>query len=323
MSSIELKSSTALLVFLAAVAQTPGAVAEQGGAPDAAPIELNVATAGEPFATRGRALITHADIDNYLEQRVPPEHQGGFLLDPERIGTMAENLALPRQLAARAIDDGIDQRPEVQAKMLQGLVTLLADEYMAGYFDEKELDDYEVVARELYLTSDRRRKATLDFSQILVVPDEDNMLATLEALVSLASRANAKPEEFDQLVASRSDDPAVDVNNASYTAVKPDSINQSVRDALLAMEPGQISEPVRSQHGWHILRLDAYHESEKVEFEQLEDELIAQARAQHRERVEGQLLADLSALPLELEPGAVRALLERYEVDFEVFDKAN
>lgn len=323
--SIELKKSPMCLLGCLAVMASGEALGQQASELDASPepIELEVETAGDVFATRERAIVTHADLDNYIAQRVPLEHQGGFLLDPDRIGQMAENLALPRQLAIRAIDDGIDESPRVQAKMLQGLVTLLADEYVEQYFSDKELEDYEIVARELYLKSDRRSRAELDFSQILVVDDEKSSLDILRRVVTLSDRLAERPQNYDELLLENSDDPMVDSNDGRYTGVSPDSLTESVRDELLSLKPGEISEPVQSQYGWHILRLNGYKKSEQVEFEQVREEYIALAREQHRERVEGRLFSELNAVPMDFEPGAIRSLLNRYGIDFEVFERAN
>lgn len=309
-NSLRTWSSAALLLLFVAPAFGQS---EDAAANDPEAIELEVSAVGEPFATRGRALITHGDIDNYLQHRVPPEHQSGFLIDADRIGTMLENLALPRQLAARAMDEGIDQKPEVQTKMLQGLVTLLADEYMARYFETQALEDYQVVARELYLTSDRKSDAELDFSQILIVPDESSMLDSLETVTRIGRLAQDKFDDIDLEIAGVA---VMQTDRRSFTGVKPDRLNEAVRDALLALEPGEISQPVQSQFGWHILRLDQYHRPERVEFEKVREEFIALAREQHRERVEGRLLSDLQAVPLEITEGAVRDLLARYDADF-------
>jgi len=314
-------SSHALLLLFAVgcLAATPAT----GQETNPAPIELSVKASGETFATRGRALVTHDDIDNYLLQRVPEEHRSGFLIDADRIGTMVENLALPRQLAVRAMADGLDQDAKVQAKMLQGLVTLLADEYMARYFEAQALDDYEVVARELYLTSDRKSEGTLDFSQILIVPDESRMLDSLENVTTVAKRVRNAPEEFDEIDLAASASAALRTDRRLFTDVKPPRLNEAVRDTLLAMDPGEISGPVQSQFGWHILRLEQYHAPERVDFEEVREQFIAQARAQHRERVEGKLLADLQAVPLEITEDAVRKLLARYDADFGALSGGN
>lgn len=314
-------SSPGLLLLFLAGSLIAGPATSQEIA--AEPIELEVKAVGETFATRGRALVTHDDIDNYLLQRVPPEHQSSFLLDADRIGTMVQNLALPRQLAARALDEGMDKNPKIQAKMLQGLVTLLADEYMARFFEMNALEDYEVVARELYLTSDRKSAGKLDFSQILVAPDQSRMLESLEGVVGLARTVREAPSQFDEIDLDTVAESASQTDRRSFTGVQPDRLNESVRDALLDMEAGQISEPVQSQFGWHILRLDAYHPPESVEFEEVREEFIAQARAAHRERVEGRLLAELQAIPLEIADGAVRKLLDRYDADFGALNGGN
>lgn len=283
-------------------------------------IELTVSQHGPVFAAKGDAVITEADVDAYLEARVPEKDRSAFLADPDRIGKMLRNLAVPRQLTQLAVADGLHEQPEIQPAMIQGLSTLLADEYLNAYAAERMLDDYEAVAREDFLKSDRQSPAKLDFTQLMIVPEKDRLVDDMREVVDLADRLEDDPSAFDDLVAAHSDDPALEENQGRYRDVRPSELVAPIRNALLELEAGELSGVVQSQYGLHILRLDGYEPARSVEFEDVRDEMIEKARANHLDLVKGRLMSELDAQPLEIAEGAVRRLLDRYNSDFGVFD---
>ncbi|NBB93008.1 MAG: hypothetical protein GVY32_07570 [Gammaproteobacteria bacterium] len=270
----------------------------------------------EAFAYQGPVTVTQADLDAYLD-RIPEEHRGGFLLDNERLAQAIENLLLVRLLGHQAIENGLLEEPVVQGSLYQTAMVYLADERRKRYLDENMLDDYEQQARELYLTQPSMFEvpASLSFSHILVNRGQGRgELEAMERIFEVYEKLQ-DGAEFDALVGEYSDDPYVDDNQGSYENVALDELEGEVAQALQLMQPGQISEPVLSDHGWHIIRLDARDDSRKLSWEEAEDQAREIARNQHREELVDSLYRDaLQAHPFRIEPGSVEKLLERYGV---------
>ena len=53
--------------------------------------------------------------------------------------------------------------------------------------------------------------------------------------------------------------------------------------AAFSMEPGAISQPVKTQFGYHIIRLDGKHAAEKIPFEQVKEQIRAHLLAEKRQ----------------------------------------
>ena len=70
-------------------------------------------------------------------------------------------------------------------------------------------------------------------------------------------------------------------------------------EALLDMQPGDISAPVRTDYGFHLIRLTAVRPSDTVEFASVRDDLLARLRDDQGAELYGQQLDELDDLALE------------------------
>ncbi len=120
--------------------------------------------------------------------------------------------------------------------------------------------------RELY-ERDPAAYTTVEVAHILVASR-----AEAERIAARATTAN-----FAELAAERSTDTGSAANGGSL-GVMPESAFQARFDptfveAALALEPGQISEPVRTSFGWHVIELVS---RELVPLEAVRDQIVAQ-----------------------------------------------
>lgn len=269
-----------------------------------------------PVVKKGDIVVTQSDIDAYLS-RIPEENRGAFLMDKERLGQAIEQLLLVRLLAKQAIDSGLLDEPVVQGSLYQTTSVYLAEERRKRYIADKQLEDYGQQARELYLTEPSLFEvpAALTFSHILVNRGRGRgELDAMERIFEVYEKLQ-EGAEFEALVAEYSDDPYADENGGSYENVAIEELDGEVAQALQLMQPGQISEPVLSDHGWHIIRLDAKTDASKLSWEEAEEQARELAQQRHRQDLVDSLYRDaLDAYPLEIVPGSVENLFERYGV---------
>jgi parvulin-like peptidyl-prolyl isomerase len=77
-------------------------------------------------------------------------------------------------------------------------------------------------------------------------------------------------------------------------------------NAAFSLEVGEISQPVLTRFGYHVIRLDAVNAPEQLPFESVRARLEEQMRDQHRERVRGQYLTPLYDEEIEVNRESVR-----------------
>lgn len=286
----------------------PGQVVGEWTAPDS-PV----------FARLGQAVLTQGDIDAYLIDRVPQEHQAGFLRDPNRIADLIEQQLLSRQLAAQAIDRGILEDKQAAAQLYDKTIRELAMLEIAHHIDTNRLDSYSTQAKELMLTEpglvdNKQEKVTFD-QMLVLAGDKNSRLEKAVRMADLYERYRKGVLDFDTLI-KHSEDPSLKDNNGRYEEVDPAQLDEVVRKEIERLGPGDITEPFESRFGWHMIRLVSRDYSDIPEADRLaryEDI----ARDRHLASLRKNYLNTLINQPFEIAPNAVADLMARYglEVD--------
>jgi peptidyl-prolyl cis-trans isomerase D len=179
------------------------------------------------------------------------------------------------------------QTPETVALQY---VELTLSEVAAGVAvtDEALRQFYDQVSGERYATAERRRGR-----HILVESGSDDAAALAKA-ENLLARARAG-EDFAALAAQDSDDPGSKGQGGDLGWATRESFVAPFSEALFGMAPGEIRGPVKTQFGYHVIRLDEVEPAHERSFEEVRTELESdyrreQAQAAFYER--SQQLAD-------------------------------
>ncbi|EAR09778.1 SurA N-terminal domain-containing protein [Reinekea blandensis] len=113
-----------------------------------------------------------------------------------------------------------------------------------------------------------------EISHILFADGDDNQAEAQAALTRLN-----QGEEFADLASELSDDPGSAEFGGSLGELIPDVYVDEFYDAALELsEVGQVSAPVETQYGVHLIRLDALNASDPEPLSEVRDELVADIR---------------------------------------------
>jgi peptidyl-prolyl cis-trans isomerase C len=276
-----------------------------------------VQTAHDPaevIAYQGNVLLTQFELDAAFS-KLPDEERLLFIRDGGKVDQLIRALLRRKSIAADATRAGFDQEPVVAVRMKLEAEKELAEAWLQKVMQEVPAADYEALAREDYLVhpDQYRSPVTLDISHILIgtqgrTQDEARSLA-----VRLEKELAEDPSRFDGLIEKYSDDPAKAGNGGRYSKMQRGMMVKPFEDAAFALaEPGAISEPVRTDYGWHIIRLNGRAGNERLEWSEVREEAIALARRRHQANHRENYLRRVLAEPIEFPDGAVEVMARRH-----------
>lgn len=168
----------------------------------------------------------------------------------------------------------------------------LADEEQAIAIDETRLREYFESVKERYTTAGRRRA-----SHILVATGDDPAKAEAEAQ-ELFRRAK-QGDDFAKLARENSDDPGSAAAGGDLGFSERGDFVAAFGDAVWGMQPGEIRGPIKTEFGWHVIRLDAIEPGSSKSFEDVRADLEAELRRNEVEKAFGDKQEELDRLAFE------------------------
>ena len=245
--------------------------------------------------------ITPYDIARYTEFNLAPEARLSGLERERALLQVIENLYVLRR--AEQEQEGQEYLPPEQ---LAWVADYERTRYAAiRYFDANrealsDSIDWEQRARELYLSNPEGFSTgkRVDVSHILIEIEDRTFDEWVSLVQDIRTRISAG-ESFEALAVELSDDAA---SARKGGALGPISKGQMVAEfeaaAFALTEPGQISEPVLTQFGVHIVRLNSLEDATLIPFDQVKRGLEREAKEAARGA-----LKDQSVLPVKIEVG--------------------
>jgi len=204
------------------------------------------------------AAITEDDYNDALADIGPglPEKLEG----PEREKYVLDYLIDLRLVAKQALADKLDGTADFARRLayyhdklaMEGLLTNVAKSATTEEAERKAYDEAakaqppepEVHARHILLPTEEEAKAAL---------------ARIKA-----------GEDFAKIATELSKDPAGDGGDLGWFT--KDRMVPEFADAAFKLEPGQVSDPVKSQFGWHIIKVEGKRMKTFPPFEQVKDQ---------------------------------------------------
>lgn len=236
------------------------------------------AQAQEVVVKAGDVIVTTTDLQAELA-RMPEANRRAMLANKNNLTTIANNLMVRRLLAQEALRDGLDKDPLNEAQLQISRDRALSDMRLAAMDQENNPSPaaLEAYALEQYRVNQARyeRPAQTRASHILLEDKGEDSLLRAKALVEKL-RTGASFADFAK---EHSTDPGSAARGGDLGFFAAGAMVRPFEDGVNALaKPGDISEPVKSQFGWHIIRLDERRPKAVAPFEEVKDKLVADAR---------------------------------------------
>lgn len=240
-----------------------------------------------PIATLGAVRVERDELLRQL-QTMPP--QARQQLQDNRAGLeqwLRARLA-ERALIEQARAQGWQDKPEIKRAVQAAQERIVVQSYLDSvsrapdaYPSDADLQAaYERAKPQLTVPAQYR------VSQIFLpaaLSDADAVAAARKQAQDLAKRAQAPKADFAALAQSQSRDETTRAQGGDIGYVPLAQLTPEMRPVVAQMKAGEVSAPVQSAAGFHILKLTASQPASVTPFEQVKDELRVALRNQRQE----------------------------------------
>ncbi len=281
----------------------------------------NAQTADEVLVRGPEVTLTRADFEAELT-RIPNEQRIAFITNPQRVQAALNSILVNRTLAERARAQSIDKDPGAARRLLlesdRALAALMVEriESDAGAEFDRAKDRNLARARELYLVNHAKYVVPEEIvvSHILFDPAKRGKDAARAAADDARSKLVAGAD-FAAMALELSDDASAARNKGRLPAIARGKVDPAFDAAAFALKnTGDITEPVLSRFGYHLIRLEARRPAREKSFDEARTQILADMRQkQVAEARESAIVAIRSDPRLQVNQQAVDALVVQNE----------
>jgi len=204
--------------------------------------------------------LTQLHYDQFIEQYTP---QVRTMAEQDK-GRFMRELVLQEILAQEGKKQKLDQDPEIQSRLHTQMNNTIARavvqksvEENSGITDEKLKAHYEANK------SNYKEGETITASHILV-KTEPEAKALLEEL--------KKGKDFEELAKEKSTGPSAP-QGGSLGSFGRGRMVPDFEKAAFALKAGEVSQPVKTRFGWHVIKVTEHTEGKQQDFEQAKEEI--------------------------------------------------
>jgi parvulin-like peptidyl-prolyl isomerase len=224
----------------------------------------------------------------------------------------AEIAKLKKQFPTQeAFDAQLKEAGQTPDKLNSALRTMLQQQRWM----QSQLKDSDAVtdddAKKFYdaNTEEFKNPEQVKASHILFMVNKDDSEEVVKAKEAAAKKAAArakKGEDFTKLAKELSEEPGAKEAGGDLGFFSKDRMVPEFAEVAFSEKPGEISAPVRTQFGWHIIKVTDKKPAGTVPFEEVKDQIAAYLKStKQREAIQGILknLKDSAQIESTLPPG--------------------
>ena len=232
-----------------------------------------VATAQNVAIVNGKA-VPKARVDAFIKQIQAQAAAQNQQLPPDLEQRVRDKIVLDEIFSQEAEKRGLAATADYKAQMEMARQEVLLRALLAGFVKKNPVTDADILAE--YDKFKAQSAGTEYRARHILVEKEDEAKALITQIKGGAN--------FEELAKKNSKDPGSGANGGDLDFAAPGSYVPEFSQAMVKLKKGEMTmEPVKSQFGYHIIRLD---DTREAQFPPLED-----VKAQIKQRLEQQKLA--------------------------------
>ncbi|MDH2916175.1 MAG: peptidylprolyl isomerase, partial [Gallionella sp.] len=218
----------------------------------------------KPAAEKSAALVNGVTIpQSRVDLRVKvATTQGGQPDSPEMRKAIRDDLINLEVLSQAAAKAGLDKQGETAQQIELARQSVLAGAFVQDYVKSHPISE-EVLKQDYEGMKARVGNKEYKVSHVLVSSEDE----------AKAVAKRVKKEKFAKVAKEKSKDPGSKENGGDLGWTVPTNFVQPFGEAILTLAKGQVSSPVQTQYGWHVIKLEDTRELKVPTFEEVRPQL--------------------------------------------------
>ncbi len=229
-------------------------------------LQQSASAAEDVVVTVNKVALPESQLNLLVNAFVLQGHQ-----DTEELRQkLTAELAAREAVAQQAKRLGLDKTPEFAAALAYARRDMLVNAFQADYLAKHPVVEADIQAlyeKQVQEAGDKEFRI-----RHVLVETEDEAKAILAA--------TRKGKKLEALAREKSLDSASRAMGGDIGWQVPILLVQPVRDAVMHLEKGQVSEPVQSPFGWHVIQVDDIRAYQFPALDSVRESLIKQLSSQ-------------------------------------------
>lgn len=242
----------------------------------AATVGIALPAAAQNLAIVNGQPVPSARVDMLAQQLA----KAGRPVSEEMKGQLKDEVIAREVFMQEAHKRGLDSTEDFKAQMELARQTILIRTLFADYQAKNPVTDADIKAEyDKFVATNGGKEYK---ARHILVPTEDEAKKIIAQL--------NKGAKFEDIAKKESKDPGSGANGGDLDWATPNSYVPEFAQALLKLKKGEMTQvPVKSQFGWHIIRVDDIREAQLPKLEDVRPQIAQQLQQQKLAQFQDQL----------------------------------
>lgn len=277
-------------------------------------VSLSAATDINSVVARQGDITLSAAAWGAALQQLSPVQASKLEKDAKARADLVSDLLLRHALAERMRSELAPGDPEIASRMGIAVDRVVSDLYLE-FLEKKQIDDQRLEAlalEEFRVFPERYRKERIQVRHILVMRHPSCQNDPAKIIEDISGRLKAG-ESFEELARKYSDDSGSAAQGGDLGWVVRGKTVKPFEDAAFSLKrPGEVSQPVTTDFGLHLIQLVERQTTDKVDFADVKKEVLEGLRTKLRRELRERIKEDFrSGASLQLDDAAMERILEQ------------
>jgi peptidyl-prolyl cis-trans isomerase C len=241
----------------------------------------------------------HIVLDDMIIERLIADRAASEKVSDEEVAAQFDKLK-SNFGSEEELKKQLEKAGQTEDKVKTGIRERLKQQHWIDDQVKGKVDVTDADAEDFYKKNPEQFKSPerVRASHILIAVPEDAKPEVVaqkqKAAQAIADRVK-KGEAFDKLAKELSEDPSAKQNSGDLNFFTKDQMVPEFSKAAFSMKKDEISDPVRSSFGFHIIKVTDRKDAETVTFEKAKPQLMAYLKQQKKSAALEKIVQDIKA----------------------------